>query len=75
MIPQGTLLWPKEPIQFINPDTNRLIKINMGQSLWVTNPQHDQNRTKIVKAARSNSKIPFNFSFEDVNKYFTWSGA
>lgn len=71
-IPQGTLLWAKEPFQFINPDTNRVIKINCAESFWVTNPQIEQKQKQIIKVARSNSKIGWNFTPEDVAKYFKW---
>jgi hypothetical protein len=74
MISQGTLLWPKTPFTFKN-ESNRMIHIHCGQSFWVTNTKLDQETTKIIKIARSNSKVSYNFKIEDVRALFDWSAG
>ena len=70
--PQGSLLWPVEPIQF-KADNGRDVKLDPSQSVWVVNTQVNQSQTGTVKIARSgrNAGYAWRIAIQDAEKFFT----
>ncbi len=60
---QGSLLWPRAPFKFLNPQTNRLISLQAGQSVWVCNSELEQQRTGVIKLARSGKSAGYAWAF------------
>lgn len=65
--PQGTLVWPIEPIKMGR------INATPSQSFWVTNTTLSQQISGVIQIARSgrNSGSAFGISIADFEKYFS----
>jgi hypothetical protein len=67
---QATSLTCKEPVSFKMDGKGRTITFKAGQEFWVTNSEVDQNNRQRLNVARNGAKIGYDFTPEQVSRYF-----
>ncbi len=50
--PQGWIVTPRAPMEFVNPETKRKTRALPGQKFWITNTQLEQRKYGFIRINR-----------------------